>query len=292
MGDGRDVQGRGGAVGGVPQAAAARQSPALSCGDVMRFMAASAGARRANGHFSGAGDQDLRRRPEGGRLKHRVNGNSVKRYDKQGSVCGGNDDQRPGQFKAFRGTEAEPGRKAWTQAAPRRGRLHGVAGEPGEQRPLPGGAGAGAMPGDLTQEGAAVPGSHPRRTTVPGAAPPARAGHAPAEAVSDGRLSVKASATATSAASCSSRRERTQENDAEAGGSPGGCRCCGDGLVNACPDATLVLTDRGRRITTRSAPRRRRPPRSCSPPPHRMCKKNTNWSVCSTGDRGFSLDLT
>jgi len=82
---------------------------ALGCGDVLRFL-----GKRPDGRFRGEAGGDLRRRAEGVRLKHRVNGNSVKVYDKQGSVLRVettvND---PRQFKVYRGTEADPGRKAW-----------------------------------------------------------------------------------------------------------------------------------------------------------------------------------
>lgn len=55
--------------------------------EVMRFLGrrvpASGGVHPG---FAGEVTSDLRRRPEGMRVKHRVNGNSVKMYDKQGSV--------------------------------------------------------------------------------------------------------------------------------------------------------------------------------------------------------------
>ena len=82
---------------------------ALGCSDVLRFL-----GKKLDGRFAGQAGSDLRGRPEGTRLKHRVNGNSVKLYDKQGSVLRVettvND---PGQFKAYRGTEAGPKNKAW-----------------------------------------------------------------------------------------------------------------------------------------------------------------------------------
>src|SRR5439155_23248709 len=37
-------------------------------------------------HFNGEVSSDLRERPEGMRIKHRVNANAIKMYDKQGSV--------------------------------------------------------------------------------------------------------------------------------------------------------------------------------------------------------------
>ena len=82
---------------------------ALGCSDVLRFL-----GKKPDGRFAGEASGDLRQRPEGVRLKHRVNGNSVKVYDKQGSVLRVettvND---PRQFKAYRGTEAEPKDKKW-----------------------------------------------------------------------------------------------------------------------------------------------------------------------------------
>lgn len=59
----------------------------FSSGDVLRFL-----GRRvpAHGHeksnFEGEITTDLRHRPEGVRIKHRLNENSIKMYDKQGSV--------------------------------------------------------------------------------------------------------------------------------------------------------------------------------------------------------------
>jgi hypothetical protein len=62
----------------------------LSSADVMRFLGAkgapTAAAGAVQGNFTGEVVTDLRRRAEGVRVKHRVNANSVKMYDKQGSV--------------------------------------------------------------------------------------------------------------------------------------------------------------------------------------------------------------
>jgi hypothetical protein len=49
--------------------------------EVMRFL-----QRRTNQRFAGAASSDLQRRLEGIRVKHRVEENSIKMYDKQGSV--------------------------------------------------------------------------------------------------------------------------------------------------------------------------------------------------------------
>lgn len=57
------------------------------CVDVLRFLGARRLAERGKiGHFEGKVVTDFKRRPEGVRLVHRVNGNAVKMYDKQGSV--------------------------------------------------------------------------------------------------------------------------------------------------------------------------------------------------------------
>jgi hypothetical protein len=57
---------------------------------------------------------DLNERAEGVRLKHRVNNNSVKMYDKQGSVLRVEttiNDVRG--FRVYRGTESDPDKKRW-----------------------------------------------------------------------------------------------------------------------------------------------------------------------------------
>lgn len=81
----------------------------LGAADVLKFM-----GKRPDGRFKGEAATDLKRRPEGVRLKHRVDENSVKMYDKQGSVLRVettiND---PSRFKAYRGTEAEPDKLQW-----------------------------------------------------------------------------------------------------------------------------------------------------------------------------------
>lgn len=59
----------------------------LASPDVMRFLGARVAAHgRVHGNFSREVVSDLKRRPEGVRIKHRVGGNSVKMYNKQGSV--------------------------------------------------------------------------------------------------------------------------------------------------------------------------------------------------------------
>jgi hypothetical protein len=53
----------------------------FSCQDVLRFL-----GRRTNRRFQGQVTSDIQSRPEGVRIKHRVEENSIKMYDKQGSV--------------------------------------------------------------------------------------------------------------------------------------------------------------------------------------------------------------
>jgi hypothetical protein len=82
----------------------------FSSGDVMRFL-----GRKVRGSFQGEIVSDFRDRAEGIRIKHRVGENSVKAYDKQGSVLRVettiND---PAGFKVFRNKEGEEGRaKEW-----------------------------------------------------------------------------------------------------------------------------------------------------------------------------------
>jgi hypothetical protein len=56
-------------------------------GDVMRFLGHKAVTEQGpHGRFAGEVVSDLKHRVEGTRIKHRVNGNWIKMYDKQGSV--------------------------------------------------------------------------------------------------------------------------------------------------------------------------------------------------------------
>jgi hypothetical protein len=84
--------------------------PSFSSSDVMRFL-----GKKLTGHFQGELVSDYRRRPEGIRLKHRVKANSVKVYDKAGSVLRVettiND---PYDFKVYRPKEGDSdGSCAW-----------------------------------------------------------------------------------------------------------------------------------------------------------------------------------
>ena len=55
-------------------------------GDVMRFLGRKTTEEGPHGNFEGEVVTDLKRRVEGTRIKHRLNGNWIKMYDKQGSV--------------------------------------------------------------------------------------------------------------------------------------------------------------------------------------------------------------
>lgn len=85
----------------------------FSSADVMRFL----GARLRPGTFDGEIVSDFKDRPEGVRIKHRLGANSVKLYDKQGSVLRAETTlQDASAFKVFRAKEGDPkGPKAWRQ---------------------------------------------------------------------------------------------------------------------------------------------------------------------------------
>jgi hypothetical protein len=87
----------------------------LGSPDVLRFLGKHVPeGRNAHGNFTGEVITDLKDRPEGIRIKHAVNANSIKMYDKQASVCRVettiND---PADFKVLRlaGDNAEPDAK-------------------------------------------------------------------------------------------------------------------------------------------------------------------------------------
>jgi hypothetical protein len=84
----------------------------LGASDVLKFL-----GKNLDGRFTaGSVSTDLKRRPEGVRLKHQVHGNSVKMYDKQETVLRVettiND---PSRFRVYRGTEAEPKNQKWRE---------------------------------------------------------------------------------------------------------------------------------------------------------------------------------
>lgn len=83
--------------------------------NVLRFLGKRVPeGRNAHPKFTGEVLTDLKDRPEGLRLKHTVNGNSVKMYDKQGSVPRFETTiNQVREFKVFRGTQADPDKKEW-----------------------------------------------------------------------------------------------------------------------------------------------------------------------------------
>lgn len=84
--------------------------------DVLRFLGHKIQANgRVHGNHQGEVLSSLKGRPEGLRLKHQANGNSVKVYDKQGSVLRVETTlNRPHQFRVYRASERDPaGKKRW-----------------------------------------------------------------------------------------------------------------------------------------------------------------------------------
>ena len=79
--------------------------------DVMRFLGRSVPTTtgHVHGKFEGEVISDLKHRPEGVRVKHSVNGNSIKVYDKQGSVLRVETTiVHPKEFKVYRAAERDP----------------------------------------------------------------------------------------------------------------------------------------------------------------------------------------
>jgi hypothetical protein len=84
--------------------------------DVLRFLGHKTPAcGKVNGNFTGEILSDLKHRPEGVRLKHQANGNTLKLYDKQGSVLRVETTlNQPRQFRVYRASERDPqGQKKW-----------------------------------------------------------------------------------------------------------------------------------------------------------------------------------
>lgn len=84
--------------------------------DVMRFLGRCVPVSgKVPVRFKGEVVSDLRQRPEGIRLKHRLNGNSLKMYDKQGSVLRVETTiNKPEEFRVWRSAEGDPtGEKSW-----------------------------------------------------------------------------------------------------------------------------------------------------------------------------------
>jgi hypothetical protein len=85
--------------------------------DVMRFLGRNIPTThgRVNPLFTGEVISDLKHRPEGIRVKHSVKGNSVKMYDKEGSVLRIETTiNKTEEFKVYRAKQGEPGgQKSW-----------------------------------------------------------------------------------------------------------------------------------------------------------------------------------
>lgn len=95
--------------------------------DVLRFLGHKTQANgRVHGNHQGEVLSSLKGRFEGLRIKHQANGNSVKLYDKQGSVLRVETTlNRPHQFRVYRASERDPGgRKRWQVLRKSVGDLH------------------------------------------------------------------------------------------------------------------------------------------------------------------------
>ena len=84
--------------------------------DVLRFLGHKP-PQNGVGKFAGELNSSLKARPEGLRIKHFVNGNSLKLYDKQGSVLRVETTiNHPEEFKVWRAKENDPEqKKAWRE---------------------------------------------------------------------------------------------------------------------------------------------------------------------------------
>jgi hypothetical protein len=79
----------------------------FGCADVLRFL-----GRPHPNMFQGDIASTLKRRPEGVRLKHMVNGNSIKMYDKEGRVLRVESTiVNPEHFRVYRASETDPEHK-------------------------------------------------------------------------------------------------------------------------------------------------------------------------------------
>lgn len=94
----------------------------FSSADVMRFLGHRVAAHgKVRGNFKGEVVSDLKERPEGIRVKHALNANSIKMYDKQGSVLRIETTlNQTRDFRVFReaqigphGRSKDQGKKAW-----------------------------------------------------------------------------------------------------------------------------------------------------------------------------------
>ena len=88
----------------------------FGCPEVLRFLGRNVPAHgRAHRLYKGEVETDLKHRPEGVRLKHFVNGNGLKLYDKHGQVMRVETTlTNPHDFRVFRTPESRPkGKKRW-----------------------------------------------------------------------------------------------------------------------------------------------------------------------------------
>lgn len=88
----------------------------FSSPDVMRFLGQKVPATgRVHGKFQGEVVSDVKTRPEGVRIKHRLNDNSIKMYDKQGSVLRVETTvNQTREMKVYRASEDDPdGPQSW-----------------------------------------------------------------------------------------------------------------------------------------------------------------------------------
>jgi len=79
--------------------------------DVLRFLGRKVpqSSGKAHAGFRGQVSSRLQERPEGVRIRHTLNGNSLKMYDKEGSVLRVETTiVRPGEFRVYRTKEGEP----------------------------------------------------------------------------------------------------------------------------------------------------------------------------------------
>lgn len=85
--------------------------------DVLRFLGRKVpeSSGKANARFEGQVSSGLKERPEGVRIRHTLNGNSLKMYDKEGSVLRVETTiVRPREFRIYRAREGQPeGQKRW-----------------------------------------------------------------------------------------------------------------------------------------------------------------------------------
>lgn len=85
----------------------------FSSEDVLRFL-----GKKPHGNFQGEVTTDMKRRPEGYRVKHRVKGNSIKLYDKWSVLRVETTITQPREFKVLRVIEQPNGRKRLRQWRP------------------------------------------------------------------------------------------------------------------------------------------------------------------------------